>query len=345
MATGGLLGKAARAGYQRGKAMITARPDPRPPASQDANGRGAPADAGGDAAPSGERRTQWRHRCEAWGAGLFFGIFGALPIGAASALGGWLASRIGPRLAISRRARRHIATALPALSATQVEAALRGMWDNLGRVAAEYPHLRHIRVFSPGSRVEIRGLDHVERAITDGRRMILFSAHLANWEIAALAATQYGIDIAQIYRSANNPLVDAIIRRCRGAHGEFIPKEAVGRRAVAALRRGAHLAILVDQKLNEGIPVGFFGRPAMTAPTLAVLALRYRCDVLPARVERLAGAHFRLTIGPRLALPDSGNRNADVATLMAAVNATLEGWIRERPEQWFWLHRRWPDAG
>ena len=117
--------------------------------------------------------------------------------------------------------------------------------------------------------------------------MILFSGHLANWEISPLAAGQYGIDGGLVYRTANNPFVDRMILRCRGWPGEVIPKEAVGRRAVAALRRGAHLLILADQKLNEGIPVPFFGRPAMTAPTVALLGLRFDCDVLPVRVERL----------------------------------------------------------
>ena len=101
--------------------------------------------------------------------------------------------------------------------------------------------------------------------------------------------------------------------------------------------------MLVDQKLNDGIAVPFFGRPAMTAPALALLALRFDCDVLPARVERLRGARFRLTVCPPLPLPHSGNQNADVAGLTAAVTAALEAWIRDRPEQWFWLHRRWPD--
>ena len=104
-----------------------------------------------------------------------------------------------------------------------------------------------------------------------------------------------------------------------------------------------HLTLLVDQKLNDGIPVPFFGRTAMTAPALALLALHFDCAVLPARVERAVGAHFRLTIEPPLPLPRSGQRAADVAALMAAVNRTLETWIRERPEQWFWVHSRWPD--
>jgi KDO2-lipid IV(A) lauroyltransferase len=115
------------------------------------------------------------------------------------------------------------------------------------------------------------------------------------------------------------------------------------RRAVAALRRGGHLALLADQKLNDGLPVPFFGRAAMTAPALALLALRFDCAVMPARVERLHGARFRLTLYPPLELPRRGKREADVAALMEAVNRTLEGWIREHPEQWFWVHSRWPD--
>ena len=177
-----------------------------------------------------------------------------------------------------------------------------------------------------------------------GRRMIIFSGHIANWEIAALAAAQYGARITQIYRAANNPLVDRLIARFRGDRGEYIPKgAAAARRAFAALYRGEHLTLLADQKLNDGIAVPFFGRPAMTAPALALLALRFDCDVLPARVERLEGAHFRLTVFPPLPLLRSGNPQADVAALTARVNAILEAWIRDRPEQWLWVHRRWPD--
>ena len=159
-----------------------------------------------------------------------------------------------------------------------------------------------------------------------------------------LAAVQYGTPVAQIYRAANNPLVDRMIARFRGDRAEFIPKGTVAaRHAIAALRRGAHLTLLADQKMNDGIPVPFFGRPAMTAPALAALALRFDCDVLPARVERLGGAHFQLTVFPPLALRRSGNSHADEAALMTQVNAILESWIRDRPEQWFWVHRRWSD--
>jgi Kdo2-lipid IVA lauroyltransferase/acyltransferase len=109
------------------------------------------------------------------------------------------------------------------------------------------------------------------------------------------------------------------------------------------LRRGEHLTMLADQKMNDGVPVPFFGRIAMTSSALASLALRFDCDVLPACVERLGGARFRLTVFPRLPLRRSGDHRADVAALMAEVNRRLEAWIRDRPEEWFWVHRRWPD--
>jgi KDO2-lipid IV(A) lauroyltransferase len=115
------------------------------------------------------------------------------------------------------------------------------------------------------------------------------------------------------------------------------------RRSMEALKEGRHLALLVDQKMNDGIPVPFFGRDAMTAPAVAQLAMRYNAAIVPARVERLAGAHFRLTVFPEVVQPRSGNRQADTRAIMASVNAVLESWIRARPEQWFWLHRRWPD--
>jgi len=286
------------------------------------------------------------HRLEAWGAAAFFGVFRLLPLDFASALGGALGRCIGPFLGISKRARLNLRRAFPDLPDAEIEQIVVGMWDNLGRVAAEYPHLRRFRVFEPGGRVETHGFEHIDQAVAAGRRMIVFSGHIANWEIGSLAGVQYGISVAQIYRAANNPLVDRLIARLRGDRDreELIPKGAVAaRRAIAALQRGVHLGLLVDQKMNDGIPVPFFGRPAMTASALAVLALRFDCDVFPLRVERLAGAHFRVTVSPPLPLPRSGDRHADATALMTAVNTTLEAWIRDRPELWLWVHRRWPD--
>ncbi|MGH7115328.1 MAG: lysophospholipid acyltransferase family protein [Stellaceae bacterium] len=284
------------------------------------------------------------HRLEAWGAAVAFGAFGLLPIDWASAVGGAIGRRLGPFLGVSKRARINLRRSFPELSEGEIERIVTGMWDNLGRVAAEYPHLRTIRVFEQGGRVETHGAEHIDRALAAGRRMIIFSGHIANWEIAGLAAAQHGAPVTQIYRAANNPLIDRLIAGFRGDRGGYIPKgAAAARRAFAVLSRGEHLTLLADQKLNDGIAAPFFGRPAMTAPALAVFALHFDCAVLPVRVERLGGAHFRLTVFPPLPLPRSGVLEADIAALTAAVNVTLEAWIRDRPELWLWVHRRWPD--
>ena len=109
------------------------------------------------------------------------------------------------------------------------------------------------------------------------------------------------------------------------------------------LAEGRHLALLVDQKMNDGIAVPFFGRDAMTAPAAAQLALRFGCAIMPARVERLHGARFRITMSPPIAAPRTGDRHADMRAIMGEINRVIEGWVRERPEMWLWLHRRWPD--
>ena len=166
----------------------------------------------GEGAASGPRRPiGFIHRLQGWGAALCFGAFGLLPLDWASAIGGALARAIGRRLGVSKRARLNIGRALPGLSEAEIARIIAGMWDNLGRVAAEYPHLRGIRIFEAGGRVETHGFENMDRAVAAGRRMIIFSGHVANWEIGMLAAVQYGIEVAQIYRAANNPLVDRMI--------------------------------------------------------------------------------------------------------------------------------------
>jgi Kdo2-lipid IVA lauroyltransferase/acyltransferase len=298
--------------------------------------------------PPGRRAALPRdivHRVEAAGAALMFGLFRLLPLDAASALGGFLGRLVGPRLGVTKRAAINLRRALPELDAAAARRIMRGMWDNLGRVIAEYPHLAEFKVYAGDGRIEFVGDDIIEPVLASGRSAIFISAHYGNWEIATMAATQRGLDVAEIYRAANNPWIDRLIASYRDSvGGELIPKGVIAaRRSIAALRDGRHLAMLVDQKMNDGIPVPFFGRDAMTAPAVAQLALRFDCAIVPARVERMRGARFRIVLSPPIAVAKTGDRHADTAAIMSAVNAEIERWVRLRPEMWLWLHRRWPD--
>ena len=183
------------------------------------------------------------------------------------------------------------------------------MWDNLGRALAEHPHLA--RICEPASNGAA-----IAELLAGGRPALLFSGHLANWEVGPSTVHRLmGGSLLSVYRAANNPWVDGMQRRRLGARRAV----AKGARALLRhLRRGGHVAMLVDQKQNDGIAVPFFGAPAMTAPALARLGLRFGCPILPIRVERLAGARFRFTVLPALATADTGDAAADVLETIPA---------------------------
>ena len=273
----------------------------------------------------------------------FYGLLGLLPPAASSAAGGWLLRRIGPLLRAQRVARRNLELSYPGRPAAEIDALLAGMWENLGRNIGEFPHLR--RLLADPASVEMAGTETLETLRAVGKPVIFVGAHLANWEIAPAVAVRCGFAVDYIYRAPNNPWVDRLLARRRvDPDGTLIRKGAEGgRQAMAALRAGRSLGILVDQKMNEGIEATFFGRPAMTTPAFAQLALRLGLPVVPIRFERLGGPRFRVTVAPPLEVAATGDRAADVAALVQAVNDHIETWVRDKPEQWFWVHRRWRD--
>ncbi len=264
-----------------------------------------------------------------------------------SALGGWVARSAGRRLAVSGVAERNLRRALPDLDAAQRAEIIDRAWDNLGRTASELPHLALYTRTASGRGWEIEGEEHVDALRRSGRPALFFSGHLGNWELILPIAAGLGMTVSGFYRAASNPLVDRVIqaqrRRGTGPGTTMFAKGAEGARgALRHLERGGSLGFLVDQKMNDGIAVPFFGRPAMTATALANLALRFNIPIVPVHVVRLGADRFRMVCEAPLAVARTGDRRRDIYAISLAVNETLERWIRERPEAWLWLHRRWP---
>lgn len=264
------------------------------------------------------------------------GLFRIMPIDMASGIGGFIGRSAGSILSgASRKAMRNLRLALPGKTDREYDIIIRGMWDNLGRVFAEYPHLEKIA----NTRMISEGADYLKNLSLNDSPAILFTGHLANWETAAAYAHKIGIDLDLIYRAPNNHYVDDTLQTCRSMGGKLItyPKSSQGMRDVfTALKKGRRIGILIDQKYNQGIAMPFFGRTAMTSPAFAQLAQRFKCPLHPARVERLKGAHFKITIFPAM---ETGNRT--VEELMQKSHIMLEEWIQEHPEQWLWVHKRW----
>jgi KDO2-lipid IV(A) lauroyltransferase len=267
-----------------------------------------------------------------------------------SNLAGFVARTVGPHLAVSRVAEANLRRAMPELSAAARAAIIRGVWDNLGRTAGELPHLASFARTDSGPGWEIAGEEHLAPLRLPGAQAIFFSAHIGNWEMILPIAATLGLPIAGAYRAAGNPYVNALIQdmrqRALGSGVAMFAKGAQGaRQAVQHLHAGGSLGLLVDQKMNDGIAVPFFGIPAMTAPATAQLALRYGLPIIPVHVVRLAPARFRLVCDAPLQVARTGNRAVDTLAITTAMNATLEAWIRADPASWLWLHRRWPKAG
>jgi Kdo2-lipid IVA lauroyltransferase/acyltransferase len=268
----------------------------------------------------------------------------------ASNFGGAVARGIGGLLSVSRVADANLRRAMPELSAAERRRIVLGVWENLGRTVGELPHIASLRQNTPsGPGWEMVGEETLIELAAKGGPAIFVSGHIGNWEMLPPAVAAYGMPFSSMYRAAANPLIDEMIvalrRQAIGADVPMFPKGAAGARgALAHMARGGYLGMLMDQKMNDGIEARFFGRPAMTAPALAALALRFRCPVILGHVERIGPARFRLICEKPLPLPDSGDRQADIRQVTQQVNDALERWIRERPESWLWLHRRWPKS-
>jgi Kdo2-lipid IVA lauroyltransferase/acyltransferase len=266
---------------------------------------------------------------------------------ASSNLGGWLARSLGPWLPISRVADANLRPALPELDAAGRARVIRGVWDNLGRTAAELPHLASFRRSDVGPGWEIEGSANIAQLRATGGQALFFSGHFGNWELILPIAAALGLHTSGFYRAASNVAVNRLIQSLRQSalapDTSMFPKGAQGARsALLHLHHGGSLGLLIDQKMNDGIPVQFFGRDAMTAPALAQFALRFDVPIMPVHILRLGPARFRMICDPPLTVARTGNKETDLHAITLAVNRTLERWIRADPSSWLWLHRRWP---
>jgi KDO2-lipid IV(A) lauroyltransferase len=262
---------------------------------------------------------------------------------------GRIARLIGPMLREQRIGRANLTAAFPEKSPAEIETILAGVWDNLGRVGAEFAHLDHIWEHDPArpqeSRIEITPRTHelFAQLRLDGKPALIFASHLGNWELPALAAVAHGLDAAILYRRPNIASANRIIEQIRAVKmGTLIP---AGRDAplklAEALQNGQHVAMLVDQYLTNGVEITFFGRKTKANPMLARLLRQIECPIHGVRIIRLPNHRFRAELSEEIQPVRDASGRIDIQGTMQAITFVIEGWIREYPDQWLWLHRRW----
>jgi KDO2-lipid IV(A) lauroyltransferase len=270
---------------------------------------------------------------------------------ATARLAGRVLRRLGPWLPEHRLARANLSAAFPEKSTEEIDVILRGVWDNLGRVGVEFAHIDRLWDYdlTHQRRSRVTGSIESERIVLrlrdDGKPGLIFSAHLANWELAAVGARSLGLDTTVLFRRPNiAAIADAVTDLRRGCMGTLVPTSLdAPLRMADALERGSHVALLVDQYYVRGVPVTFFGRRTMANPLIARLACHFDCPIHGARVIRLAGDRFRLEITEAIDAPRDAEGRLDVERTMQVITDVVEGWVREYPDQWLWVHRRWRD--
>lgn len=302
------------------------------------------------------RRKGWRRQWTRFADWVFAVVVLALmrllrllPADTAIAMGAWMARTFGPWLPVHGVGRRNLREAFPDKSDKAREVILRGVWDNLGRTAIEYLFLDRIFDFDPDNpgvgRIEAVGAEHFLKIRDSDEPCIIFTAHLANWELLAVCAAAFDLEVTVLFRPPNNAFLANRLDRVRN---RVMGQRVASRRGAlmllgGVLERGGHVGMLVDQRFLGGVRVPFFGRDVTVNPALAKLARSYNCKVYGARSIRLPDGRFRLELGDPMDLPRDDKGDIDVIATMAKVTAVVEGWVREHPEQWLWLHRRWDE--
>lgn len=295
-----------------------------------------------------DKRRPWAQdllwRAEALGFDLFIGVVRLLGVDAASAFGGWLGRTVGPLSGAHKVATRNLKLAFPDKDEAWRTAMLRAQWDGLGRTFAEFPLMD--KILPSTGRVEVVNQERLFQIAAEKVPVVFVSGHLSNWEVMPAAIVDSGVVCEMTYRAANNPYVDERIKASRFRYGVrlFAPKGGDGaRELLEGMKQGKSVALMNDQKFNTGVEGLFFGHPVRTAPGPSRLAIRFGTVLQPMSVQRIKGARFRAVVHDPIHLPNTGDRTADIEAGVRLVNAFMEERIRERPEEWFWVHRRWPN--
>jgi KDO2-lipid IV(A) lauroyltransferase len=263
--------------------------------------------------------------------------------------GAWSARKIGPLLHEHRIGRQNLTAAFPEKSAEEIDALLLKVWENLGRFGGEFAHLDRVWDYNvehpERGRIELSEatIAIFDKLMQDGKGALVFASHLANWELPALAAPAYGLESAVLFRRPNVAAIDAAVQDIRAVNmGEMISTGIDAPvRLAKALQRGLHVGMLVDQYYTKGVEVTFFGRTTKANPLLARLAQKVDVPIYGVRIIRLPGERFRAEVTDEVAPVRDATGAIDVQATTQKITTIIEGWIREYPEQWLWLHRRW----
>jgi KDO2-lipid IV(A) lauroyltransferase len=288
------------------------------------------------------QRAMWGVESFFWDSVYWFPLK-ALSIERASNIGASVLRRVGPLTSAHRTMMRNLRLAMPKSGEKELKEIADGTWATLGHIAGEMPHLGQMHPYD-GGRIEVVNVERLDAIRESGKPAVFFAGHVGNWEHLSPAIVNRGIDCHITYRMLNNPHIDKRISEARFSSGisKLTPKGAGTRDLMRALGNGQSVALMNDQKFNQGISVPFFGYDAMTAPGPTRLAMKFDAQMQPMSTLRTGPGRYRVTVYEPFKPEAGSDEKTAIYNTVLRINRFVEDRIREAPDQWFWMHRRWP---
>tara|TARA_B100000029_G_scaffold444265_1_gene463924 strand:- start:980 stop:1858 length:879 start_codon:yes stop_codon:yes gene_type:complete len=274
-----------------------------------------------------------------------FCIFKIIGLRNASNLGSILGKLIGPFFRSKNLIKKNIKIGMGNINENEEKKIINEMWSNIGRTFAEYVFLKDFKLNkSDSNHMKIIGREYLEEIKQSNKPVIFYSAHLANFELMAMELERYGIKTAAIYRPLNNIFLNPLMEYLRMKYicPNQIPKGRAGMREIInKIKNNYSIALMVDQRVGEGIKINFFNQLAQTTTIPAQLTLRYNCKLVPISLKRIKNTNFEMTVYKPYEVSKTGNDEQDTQNITLKINQIIEKMIVQNPTQWLWSHNRW----
>ena len=271
---------------------------------------------------------------------ILFIIFKILGFKLASNIGGYIGKKIGPLFRSKQTILTNIKNALPSANKADLELIIQSMWENYGRILAEYVFLKDFRKEKLNDYIEIEGKEHLNKLRDSNEQVVFVSGHFNNFELMAMQIEKSGINLAAIYRPLNNIFLNGIMEKIRT---KYICKNQIkkGRSGTRELLKSFNnknsIALMIDQRVSEGEKSNFFGQDAFTTTIPAQLVKKFGCKIVPIHIERYNNFYFKMKVEE----PINYNKDSSIDEITLSLNKLLENMILKNPSQWIWSHNRW----
>ena len=271
---------------------------------------------------------------------IFFALFKILGPNISSYIGGKLFEIIGPIFRSKKLIQSNIKRAFPNINSQDSNKIIKLMWNNYGRVFSEYIFIKDFRSGKLNSKIDIVGQDILDEIKTHNKQVVFISGHLSNFELMAMCLEKSGIKLSAIYRPLNNIFLNQIIEKIRKKYicKNQIKKGIGGMKKLINLKKKNYsTALMIDQRVSQGILSNFFNQEALTTTIPAQLIKKFNIPIVPVYIERIKGINFKITIQK----PINFSQNTSIENITQELNVVLEKMIMLKPEQWIWSHNRW----